>query len=70
MKNFLYAKDPYEGKYQFLINKQESTGLKDLNDSKVFIEYSNDMEDIYKNIKEYNPNKKRKILIVFYDMIF
>ena len=34
-----------------------------------FIEYSNDMDDIYKNIDEYNPNKKRKILIVFDDMI-
>ena len=36
---------------------------------KAFIEYSNDMDDIYINIEEYNPNKKRKILIVFNDMI-
>ena len=43
--------------------------LKYLNDSKVFIEYSNDMDDIYKNIEEYNTNKKRKIIIVFDDMI-
>ena len=43
--------------------------IKHLNDSKAFIEYSNDMDDIYKNIEEYNPNKKRKILIVFDDMI-
>ena len=64
-KIYLYAKDPYEAKYQFLINKRESTGLKHFNDSKAFIEYSNDMDDIYKNIEEYNPNKKRKILIVF-----
>ena len=64
-KIYLYAKDPYEAKYQFLINKRESTGSKYLNDSKAFIEYSNDMDDIYKNIEEYNPNKKRKILIVF-----
>ena len=40
-----------------------------LNDSKAFIEYSNDMDKIYKNIEKYNPNKKRKILIVFDDMI-
>ena len=60
---YSYAKDPYEAKYQVLINKKESTGLKYLNDSKDFIEYSN---DIYKNIEEYNPNKKRKILNVFY----
>ena len=52
-----------------LINKGESTGLKYLNDSKVFIEYSNDMDDIYKNIEEYNTNKKQKILIDFDDMI-
>ena len=52
-----------------LINKRESTSLKYLNDPKTFIEYSDDMEDIYKNIEEYNPNKKRKILIVFNYMI-
>ena len=38
-------------------------------DSKAFIEYSNDKDDIYKNIEKYNLNKKRKILIVFDDMI-
>ena len=47
----------------------ESTGLKHLNDSKAFIDYQNDMDDIYKNIEEYYPTKKRKILIVFDDMI-
>ena len=44
---YLYAKDPYEAKYNFLINKRESTDLKHLNDSKAFIEYSDDMNDIY-----------------------
>ena len=52
-----------------LINKRESTELKHFNDSKAFIEYSDDMDVIYKNIEEYNPNQKRKMLIVFYDMI-
>ena len=56
---YLYTKDPYEAKYQFLINKRESTGLKHFNDFKAFIEYSNDVDDIYKNI-EYNPNKNIK----------
>ena len=65
----LYAKDPYEVRYQFLINKRESAGLKHLNDPKASIEYSNDMEDVYKNIEKYNPGKKRKMLIVFDDMI-
>ena len=58
-----------EVKYQFLINIRESTGLRHFNDSKAFIEYSNDMQDIYKNIDEYNIDKDRKILIVFDDMI-
>ena len=40
-----------------------------MNDSKAFIEYLNDMDDFYKNIEEYNPNKAHKILIVFDDMI-
>ena len=68
-KIYLYAKDPYGAKYQLLINKRESAGLRYLNDSESFIEYSNDMDDIYKNIEECNPNKKRKMLIVFDDMI-
>ena len=65
----MYAKDPYEDKYQYLINKRESVGLKHFNDPKAFIEYSNDMHDVYKNIDEYNPDKENKILIVFDDMI-
>ena len=63
-KIYLYAKDPYKAKYKLLINKRESTGLKYFNDSKGFIEYSNDMDDIYKNIEEYSPNKKRIISMV------
>ena len=42
-KTYLYARDPYEDKYQFLINKGESVELKHFNDPKAFIEYSNDM---------------------------
>ena len=65
----LYAKDPYEKKYQYLINKREEVGLDHFNDPKTFIEYSNDMRDVYKNIEDYNLGKERKILIVFDDMI-
>ena len=65
----MYAKDTYEDKYQFLINKRESKGFNHLNDPKVFIEYSNNMQDVYKNIDEYNVDKERKILIIFDDMI-
>ena len=66
---YIYAKDPYEAKYQVLTNKRESTGLNYFNDPKSFIECSNDMQDVSKNIDEYNTDKKCKILIVFDDMI-
>ena len=69
MRKYICTKDPFETKYQFLINKRESTGLKHFNDPKAFIEYSNDMHDVYKNIEECNINKERKILIVFDDKI-
>ena len=49
--------------------KRESLGLIYLNDSKAIFEYSNDMDDVYKNFEQYNPNKKKKILIEFDDMI-
>ena len=38
-KVYLYAKDPYEARYQLLINKRKSTGLNHFNETKVFIEY-------------------------------
>ena len=65
----MYAKDLSEPKYEFLSKNRENTAIKHLNDSNAFIECSNTMDDIYKNIYEYNPNRKRKILIVFDDMI-
>ena len=68
-KVYLYAKDLDEPKYQFLIKKREDVGIKYINDSNAFTEYSNTMDDVYNNIDNYNPNRKRKILIVFDDMI-
>ena len=62
-KIYLYTKD------QYLINKREKVGLDHFKDPKAFMEYSNDMEDVYKNIENYNLVKKRKILIVFDEMI-
>ena len=66
---YLYAKDPYEAKQQFLLNKRESKKFKHFNDTKGFIEYSNDMQDVHRNNEEYNLGKKRKIFIVFDDML-
>ena len=68
-KIYLHAKDLYEAKYQYLINIRENVGIDHFNDHKAFIEYSNDMHGVYKNIDEYNPDKENKILIVFDDMI-
>ena len=66
-KNFLYSKDPYKLKY--LINKREEVGLKHLKDPKAFIEYSNDMNSVYRRIEMWNPRKKTEVLIVSDDMI-
>ena len=68
-KIYLYATDLNEPKYQFVIKKREDVGIKHLNDSKTFIEYSQCMDDVYNKIDDYNPTRKRKILIVFDDMI-
>ena len=68
-KIYLYAKDLYELKYQYLINKREGAGINYFNDPKAFIDYSNDMNDVYKNIDYYNPDEENKTLIVSDDMI-
>ena len=68
-KIYLYAKDPYGDKCQYLINKRECVGINHLNDLKAFIEYSNYMHDFFLNIDHYNPDKENKILIVFDDVI-
>ena len=68
-KIYLYARDLSEPKYEYLIKKREDVGIKHVNNPNVFIECSDTMEDVYKNIHDYNPNRKRKTLIVFDDMI-
>ena len=68
-KIFLYAKDLKKPKYQLLINKRKQAGIKNLNDPTASIEYSYSMVDIYENIQYYNKKRKRKILIIFDDMI-
>ena len=68
-KLYLYAKDLYEAKCQYLINIHEKVGINHFNDPKAYIEYSNDMLDVYKNIDEYNPDRGNKNLIIFDDMV-
>ena len=68
-KIYQYAKDPYEATYKYLINKRKRVGLDHFNYPKAFMEYSNDMQDVYKKTEDNNPDKKGKVLIVFDDMI-
>ena len=68
-KIYLYAKDTDEKKYQYLINKREQAGIKNLNDPHAFIECSNDMNDVLYDINNYNKNRDKKVLIIFDDMI-
>ena len=58
-----------ESKYQFLIKRRDNVGTKQLHDPTAFIEYSNTMDVVYNNIDDYNPNRNRRILVVFDDMI-
>ena len=57
--NSKHSKDPYEDKYQYLINKRERVGINHLNDPKTFIKYSNDMHKVYKNVDNYKEKKKK-----------
>ena len=65
----MYAKDLEEPKYQLLIEKRKQAGIKNLNDPYAFIEHSNTMDDIYENTEDYKKKRKRKVLIIFDDMI-
>ena len=66
---YLYAKDLSESKYELLINNKENAGIKQFNEPTAFIEYSNDMDDVFTNIDDYNKQRKRNVLIIFDDMI-
>ena len=66
---YLYAKDLIEPKYEFLVKKRKDAGIKHLNFSNALTECSNTMDDVSENFDDYNPNRKRKILIASDDMI-
>ena len=67
-KIYLYVRDPFESKYQLLANKREKVGIEKTKNLKAFIDYSQANDDFYENLEDYNPTKKRKVLIVFDDM--
>ena len=68
-KIYLYVKDPFESKYELLINRREKVGVKKLKNPKAFIDYGQTIDDVYENLEDYNPTKKRRVLIVVDDMI-
>ena len=68
-KIFLYARDLSESKYEYLIKKREDVGIKYANNQNALINCANTMDDVYENIHDYNPSRKRNILIVSDDMI-
>ena len=68
-KIYLYAKDLCKPKYEFLIKKRENAVIKHLSNLNAFNKCSDTMDDVYENINDYNPSRKRKILIIFDDMI-
>ena len=68
-KIYLYVKDPFKSKYQLLINRREKVGIEILKSPKAFTDYSQAIDDVYENLEEYNSTKKRRVLIVFDDMI-
>ena len=68
-KIYLYVKDPSESKYQLIINGKEKVGIENLKNPKAFIDYSQTIDSVYENLEDYNPRKKKSVLIVFDDMI-
>ena len=68
-KIYLYAKYLSEPRYEILIKKREDVRIKYCNDPNAFIECSNTMDDVYRNIDDYNPRRKINILIVSDEMI-
>ena len=65
----LYVKRAFESKYQLLINGREKVEIKILKNPKAFIGYSQTIDDVYENLDDYDPKKKKRMLIVFDDMI-
>ena len=65
MIKFWYIKDSFEWKYQLLINRREKVGKENF----ILLIIQLIIDNVYGNLKDYNPKKKRKVLIVFDDMM-
>ena len=67
-KNYLYLKDTFESQYQLLIKGRDKVGIENLKNPKAFVDYSQTTADVHENLEDYNPTKKRRVLMVFDDM--
>ena len=67
-KIYSYVKDPFESKYQLLINGRKKVGIEDLKDSEAFIDYPQTIDCVYENLEDYKPTKKGRVLIVVNDI--
>ena len=65
IKLYLYVKDPFKSEYQLLINGRQKVGIENSKNTKTFIDYSQTIDDVCGNLEDYNPMKKRRLLIVF-----
>ena len=68
-KTYLYIKDPFESKYQLLINEREKVGIKELKNPKAFTDYSQTIDNVCENLEDFNPTKTRRVLLVFDNII-
>ena len=68
-KIYLYAKDLSEPRHEFLIKKSADPGKQHLNDSNAFIDFSNTVDEVFENVDNYNPCRKKKILVLLDEMI-
>ena len=67
-KIYLYIKDRFESKYQLLMDWREKVGFKRPKALKAFIDYLQTIDDVYENLEDFAPTKKRRVLIEFDDM--
>ena len=65
IKIYFHVKDPLESKYELLIKGREKLWIENLKNSKAFVDYSQIIDDVYKNLEDYNPTKKSSVFIVF-----
>ena len=65
----MYVKEPFELKYQLPINRRRAVTIKEIQNQKAFIDYSQTIDEVYEKLEDYNPTKDRKLLIAFDDMM-